>query len=98
MVRFSHVAVQVDIADSGEHVGPIARIGPNYVLCGDPFEIRRLWGVRSGFDRGIWYKGFQLDPPHDCTVSMRDNDIHTVLRAKLANGVRSFYPFQAICS
>lgn len=66
--------------------GPIARIGPNYVLCGDPSEIRRLWAVRSGFDRGIWYKGFQLDPPNDCTVSMRDNDIHTVLRAKLATG------------
>lgn len=45
-----------------------------------------MWGVRSQFDRAPWYKGFQLDPPNDCTLSMRENDIHTVLRAKLAPG------------
>lgn len=45
-----------------------------------------MWAVRSQFSRAPWYKGFQLDPPNDCTLSMRDDDIHTVLRAKIAPG------------
>ena len=69
------------------HIGPLVRIAPNYVICGDPIEVRRMWGVRSQFDRSPWYKGFQLDPPRDCTLSMRDEGLHTALRAKLAPGV-----------
>ncbi|RVX72887.1 hypothetical protein B0A52_03240 [Exophiala mesophila] len=68
------------------HIGPLVRIAPNYVICGDPIEVRRMWGVRSQFDRSPWYKGFQLDPPRDCTLSMRDEGLHTALRAKLAPG------------
>ena len=64
------------------------RIAPNYLICGDPAEVRRMWAVRSPFDRSPWYKGFQLEPPRDCTLSMRDNELHTVLRSKLAPGVR----------
>lgn len=77
-----------DIADreTTSSKGPIARIAPNYVVCGDPAEVRRMWAVRSQFSRAPWYKGFQLDPPHDCTLSMRDDDIHAVLRAKIAPG------------
>lgn len=71
---------------SQRYLGSIARIAPNYVVIGDPLEVRRIWGVRSQFDRAPWYKGFRLDPPNDCTLSMRDNDIHTVLRSKLAPG------------
>ncbi|ODH13788.1 hypothetical protein ACO22_06903 [Paracoccidioides brasiliensis] len=60
--------------------------GPNYVICGDPNEVRRMWGVRSEWDRSPWYKGFQLDPPRDYTLSMRDNALHATLRSKLAPG------------
>ncbi|KAJ9142909.1 Benzoate 4-monooxygenase cytochrome P450 [Pleurostoma richardsiae] len=74
------------LGDVCRQYGPIARIAPNYVVCGDPIEVRRMWGVRSQFDRAPWYKGFQLDPPRDCTLSMRDSELHTVLRAKLAPG------------
>lgn len=66
--------------------GPLARIAPNYVVCGDPQEVRRMWGVRSPFDRAPWYKGFRLDPPRDCSLSMRHGDLHTSLRSKLAPG------------
>ncbi|KAM0331502.1 hypothetical protein ACHAQA_003179 [Verticillium albo-atrum] len=85
-----------DSATGGEHTadrditlantGPIARIAPNYVVCGDPAEVRRMWAVRSQFSRAPWYKGFQLDPPHDCTLSMRDDDVHAGLRGKIAPG------------
>lgn len=45
-----------------------------------------MWAPRSQFRRAPWYKGFQLDPPNDCTLSMRDDDVHAVLRAKIAPG------------
>lgn len=45
-----------------------------------------MWAVRSDFERAPWYKGFQLDPPHDCTLSMRDSKIHVLLRSKLGPG------------
>ena len=49
-----------------------------------------MWAVRSPFDRSEFWKGFQLDPPNDCTLSIRDNDLHTILRSKLAPGVGYF--------
>ncbi|KAK2617023.1 hypothetical protein QQS21_000114 [Conoideocrella luteorostrata] len=73
-------------ANQATPTGPIARIAPNIVVCGDAGEVRRMWGVRSQFDRALWYKGFQLDPPRDCTLSIRDNDAHAVLRSKLVPG------------
>ncbi|KAK2767798.1 hypothetical protein FQN54_003957 [Arachnomyces sp. PD_36] len=66
--------------------GPLVRIAPNYLICGDPIEVRRMWAVRSQFDRAPWFKGFQLEPPRDCTLSMRDNELHAALRSKLAPG------------
>lgn len=47
-----------------------------------------MWGVRSQFDRSSWYKGFRLDPPRDCSISLHDRGIHAILRSKLAPGVR----------
>ena len=70
-----------------EEYGPLVRIAPNFIICGDPAEVRRLWSVRSRFDRATWYKGFRLDPPNDCSVSMCDGDNHAAYRAKLAPGV-----------
>ncbi|EEH40562.2 benzoate 4-monooxygenase cytochrome P450 [Paracoccidioides lutzii Pb01] len=75
-----------DLGKLHQEHGPLVRIAPNYVICGDPNEVRRMWGVRSEWDRSPWYKGFQLDPPRDCTLSMRDNALHATLRSKLAPG------------
>ncbi|KXX81590.1 Pisatin demethylase [Madurella mycetomatis] len=69
-----------------QQYGPLVRISTNYVVCGDAAEIRRIWAVRSTFDRADWWKGFQLDPPNDCSVSLRDYDIHHALRVKLLPG------------
>ncbi|KKZ65566.1 hypothetical protein EMCG_08591 [[Emmonsia] crescens] len=75
-----------DLGKLCQQHGPLVRVAPNYVICGNPAEVRRMWGVRSEWDRSPWYKGFQLDPPRDCTLSMRDNELHTILRSKLAPG------------
>ncbi|KAK0644233.1 benzoate 4-monooxygenase cytochrome P450 [Cercophora newfieldiana] len=66
--------------------GPVFRIAPNYIVCGDPAEIRTLWAARSSFDRAIWYKGFRFDPPNDTLVSMCGGDDRIAYRAKFAPG------------
>ncbi|KEY70331.1 hypothetical protein S7711_06807 [Stachybotrys chartarum IBT 7711] len=84
--RTSNSTLFEELGDACDQYGPVVRVAPNYVILGDPFEIRRIWGVRSQFDRAVWYKGFRLDPPRDCTLSMTDADVHTVLRSKLSPG------------
>ncbi|KAK2751927.1 hypothetical protein FQN55_008669 [Onygenales sp. PD_40] len=75
-----------DLGRLCEQHGPLIRVGPNQLVCGDPLEIRRLWAVRSDFDRSEWWKGFQLEPGTDCTISMRDGELHSMLRSKIAPG------------
>ncbi|OCK76488.1 cytochrome P450 family protein [Lepidopterella palustris CBS 459.81] len=65
-----------------EH-GPLARIGPNWVVCGDPAEIQRIWGIRSGFSRAPWYKATRLNPEEDNVLTMLDTKGHHRLRALL---------------
>lgn len=59
------------------------RIGPNWVACGDPAEIQRIWGIRSGFYRTPWYKATRLDPEEDNVLTELDNKRHHQRRAKL---------------
>nr|QSQ85904.1 P450 [Preussia typharum] len=63
--------------------GPLARIGPNWVVCGDPFEIQKIWSVRSGYSRASWYKATRLNPDEDNVLTMLDNKGHHRLRAML---------------
>jgi hypothetical protein len=41
-----------------EKYGPIFRIAPNFVVVGDPAEVKKVWGVRSTFDRASGTRGF----------------------------------------
>lgn len=66
--------------------GNLARIGPNWVVCGDPDELRRIWGVRSAYKRAYWYRGLRVDPYRDSTFSTLDDSVHDELRAKLLPG------------
>ncbi|EXJ63632.1 uncharacterized protein A1O5_11393 [Cladophialophora psammophila CBS 110553] len=75
-----------DLGNLCDKYGPLVRIAPEYLVCGDPIEVRRIWGVRSQFDRAPWFKGFQLDPPNDCSLSIRDSTLHSLLRSKLSPG------------
>ncbi|PGH11502.1 hypothetical protein AJ79_04877 [Helicocarpus griseus UAMH5409] len=75
-----------DLGKLHQQYGSLVRVAPNYVICGDPAEVRRMWAVRSEWDRGLWFKGFQLDPPKDNLISMLDNELHASLRTKMAAG------------
>lgn len=60
------------------------RIGPNWVVCGDPFEIQKIWGIRSGYSRAEWYKATRLNPEDDNVLTTLDKKAHHRLRALLA--------------
>ncbi|OAA70411.1 benzoate 4-monooxygenase cytochrome P450 [Cordyceps fumosorosea ARSEF 2679] len=66
--------------------GPIVRIAPDWVVCGDPTEIRRIWGARSRWTRAWWYRGMRIDPYQDSSFSTRDDALHTAIRSKLVPG------------
>ncbi|KAJ5809734.1 benzoate 4-monooxygenase cytochrome P450 [Penicillium pulvis] len=66
--------------------GPLVRIGPNWVLCGDPAEIRRIWGIKSGYQRSDWYKAVRLNSEVDNVLSVIENKQHHQLRAHLKPG------------
>ncbi|CAK7271321.1 hypothetical protein SEPCBS119000_004540 [Sporothrix epigloea] len=72
--------------DVNSQYGKLARIGPNWVICGDPSEIRRIWAARSKYKRGYWYRGMRLDPYQDSTFSTLDEKVHGQLRAKMLPG------------
>ncbi|KID81566.1 Cytochrome P450 family protein [Metarhizium guizhouense ARSEF 977] len=66
--------------------GPIARVGPDWVVCSDPAEIRRIWGIRSGYYRASWYKATRLDPDNDNVLTLTDNKAHHYIRSRLLPG------------
>ncbi|KAM3455906.1 hypothetical protein MY3296_002025 [Beauveria thailandica] len=66
--------------------GPVARIAPNWIVCGDPSEIRRIWGARSRWTRAWWYRGMRIDPYRDSSFSTRDDSLHNAIRSKLVPG------------
>ncbi|EPE02891.1 benzoate 4-monooxygenase cytochrome p450 [Ophiostoma piceae UAMH 11346] len=69
-----------------ETYGSLARIGSNWVVCSDPNELRRIWGVRSNYKRAYWYRGLRIDPYRDSTFSTLDDTVHDELRSKLLPG------------
>ncbi|CAK7271325.1 hypothetical protein SEPCBS119000_004542 [Sporothrix epigloea] len=72
--------------DVNSQYGKLARIGPNWVVCGDPGEIRRIWAARSSYKRGYWYQGLRLDPYRDNLLSTLDEKLHSALRTKMLPG------------
>lgn len=74
------------LQEVNEKYGNLARIGTNWVVCGDPDELRRIWGVRSNYKRAYWYRGLRVDPYRDSTFSTLDDTVHDELRAKLLPG------------
>lgn len=62
------------------------RIAPNWVVCGDGTEMRRLWAARSPWKRAPWYRTLRFDPFRDSTFSTVDDKTHEVLRSKVAAG------------
>ncbi|KAK0648117.1 cytochrome P450 family protein [Cercophora newfieldiana] len=66
--------------------GPLARVGPNFLVCSEPSEIRRVWSVHSGYQRADWYKGYRIDPSSDSVLTAIENKEHHRLRTQLLPG------------
>jgi hypothetical protein len=67
--------------------GSLVRIGPNDLVTNDPDVLRRMWAVRSPYKKGSFYQAVRFDPTRDNLISMRDDQAHSELRAKMAAGV-----------
>ncbi|KAI1381952.1 cytochrome P450 family protein [Hypoxylon crocopeplum] len=63
--------------------GPLVRVGPDWVVCGDSVEIRRIWGLRSGYYRTDWYRATRLNPDEENVLTIVDNKAHHQLRSRL---------------
>jgi hypothetical protein len=85
--RITSGRTHLDYYEVCEKYGPIARVGPNDLVTSDPDLIRRMSNVRSEYRRSNWYDSMRFNPSKDNVVSMRDDDEHNRLRAKLAAGV-----------
>ncbi|TVY82741.1 Cytochrome P450 monooxygenase mpaDE [Lachnellula suecica] len=72
--------------DISNKYGHLARIGPNLLLTDDPVLLRRISAARSTYVKGEWYDGVQLDRDTHNTISDKDEQRHTEMRAKVANG------------
>jgi hypothetical protein len=57
------------------------------LLTDDPVLLRRINAARSPYAKGEWYDGTKLDPDINNTISEKDEQRHTEMRAKVANGV-----------
>ncbi|KAI3325275.1 benzoate 4-monooxygenase cytochrome p450 [Xylariaceae sp. AK1471] len=72
--------------EASQQHGPLIRIAPNHLACGDPDEIKRIWGVRSPYIRGAIYHASRFDPSSENIVSECNDARHNELRAKTAAG------------
>ncbi|GAB1317193.1 hypothetical protein MFIFM68171_07403 [Madurella fahalii] len=71
------------LRDVSKKYGPVARIGPRWVVVSSASEMRRIWSIRSGYERSPWYKGFRFDPSSDSIVTIPDNKEHMRIRTHL---------------
>ncbi|KAK3314261.1 pisatin demethylase [Apodospora peruviana] len=76
----------LDVYKVTQRYGPIARIGPNELVTSDPYLIKHMTNVRSGYQRSEYFYGMRFDPTKDNVLSTRDDNAHTKLRTKMAMG------------
>ncbi|KAI0860189.1 cytochrome P450 [Xylaria cubensis] len=66
-----------------EEYGSLARIGPNELLSTDPDVLRMISAVRSPYTKGVFYETGRVTPGEDTIVSLRNDEEHRALRAKM---------------
>ncbi|KAI1373882.1 cytochrome P450 [Hypoxylon crocopeplum] len=71
------------LIEAGDRYGPLARIGPNLLLCSDPEELRKISGIRSEYTKGPAYNAARVTDGETNVVSERDAAKHKALRAKM---------------
>lgn len=65
------------------------------LLTDDPDLLRRINAARSAYTRGAWYDGTKLDNIHN-TISEKDEQKRTEMRAKVVNRVCVWYLHQYV--
>lgn len=78
---------QEELKTVSDQYGPLARIGPNELLCTDPEVIKRMSAVRSTYTKGVFYKAGKVVPGEETLVSLRDEVQHKELRTKMTPAV-----------
>jgi cytochrome P450 len=68
-------------------IGPVVRIAPKTVIVNDPYTIRRVLGVNSGYVGEQWFDSLRTDPYTSNVVSERDPKKHKQRRQLLAGGL-----------
>ncbi|KAI8274445.1 hypothetical protein K4K60_009683 [Colletotrichum sp. SAR11_57] len=76
----------LDFYDVVKKYGNLARVGPNDLIMEDPELVKRVLGARSTYRRADWYDAVRFHPNKNNVLSMRDEDEHAKLRAKMAAG------------
>ncbi|KAI8216517.1 hypothetical protein K4K54_012135 [Colletotrichum sp. SAR 10_86] len=76
----------LDFYDVVKKYGNLARVGPNDLIMEDPELVKRVLGARSTYRRADWYDAVRFHPKKNNVLSMRDEDEHAKLRAKMAAG------------
>ncbi len=66
--------------------GTLVRIGPNYVVSGDPTILRHINAASSGYHRHYWYNCARWDIHQESVLSTLDTATHDRLKARLAAG------------
>ncbi|KAI8966553.1 cytochrome P450 monooxygenase [Daldinia sp. FL1419] len=66
--------------------GPLARVGPNYILSNDPEIVRRYTSARSTYGKDEWYETIKFAPGHDSMFSIASNREHDRRKAKTIKG------------
>ncbi|KAK4170984.1 putative cytochrome P450 E-class, group I [Triangularia setosa] len=74
------------LAEVASEYGPLVRVGPNWLICSDVSEIRRMWSVHSGWHRDAWYNGFRFDPANDNILTANENKVHHRIRTNVLPG------------
>ncbi|CAK7271327.1 hypothetical protein SEPCBS119000_004543 [Sporothrix epigloea] len=78
--------ISLKLQEVNSQYGDLARVGPNWVVCGDPGEMRRIWAARSNYKRAYWYRGLRMDLNRDSTFSTLDEKVHSSLRSRMLPG------------
>ncbi|KAI1324777.1 cytochrome P450 [Xylariaceae sp. FL0255] len=75
--------LHIHLREVSEKYGSLVRIGPNSLLSTDPEVVRMMSAVRSPYTKGTFYETGRINPEADTVVSLRNEDDHRALRAKL---------------
>lgn len=66
--------------------GKLVRIAPNQLITGDAEQWRKMGSIRSPYTRSNFFEAARFRKGEDSVLSMRAEDAHTELRAKLSPG------------